>query len=203
MPRKAQGERCMRSLSLSAQQALRGQSDCGASTDHWCSSTWPIIMCAHWYNSDINLPWTRPYLCQVKQSKPCIRCPANSHTHAKTHARRFFSRDAGVHLAGKPVMICACHFSHQRAVLGVLQRSHFTRGANISAHFRLHPSTDRLSALGEKAALTLDFEIPLSIWSQGKSAWVICIEHKWYVRFEAICGFLFAVIPLMLFSVGL
>lgn len=94
----------------------------------------------------------------------------NSHTHAKTHARVFFSRDAGVHLAGKPVMIRACHFSHQCAVLGVLQSSHFARGANVSAHFRLHPSTDRLPALGEKAALNLDVEIPLSIWSQGKSA---------------------------------
>lgn len=156
MPRKAQGESCIRSLSLSAQQALRGLSDCGASTNPSCSSTCPIIMCAHWYNSDINLLWTRPYLCQVKQSKPCIRCPVNSHTHAKTHARRFFSRDAGVHLAGKPVMIFACHFSHQRAVLGVLQSSHFARGANISAHFRLHLSSDRLLDLREKAALDLD-----------------------------------------------
>lgn len=156
MPRKAQGESCIRSLSLSAQQALWRLRDCAARTDHLCSSTCPIIMCAHWYNSDINLPWTRPYLRQVKQSKPCIRCPVNSHTYAKTHARRFFSRDAGVHLAGKPVMICACHFSHQRAVLGVLQSSHFAGGANISAHFRLHPSSERLLALRIKAALDLD-----------------------------------------------
>lgn len=174
MPRKAQGGRCMRSLSLSAQQALRGQSGCGTSTDHQCSPTHPIIMCAHWYNSDINLPSTRPYLCQVKQSKPCIRCPVNSHTHAKTHSRTFLSRDTGVHLAGNLSWSVHVIFLTNLLCWEFLQTLHsFTRGANISAHFRL--STDRPLALRETAALNLDAEVLLSIWSQGKSAWVICI----------------------------
>lgn len=41
-----------------------------------------ITMCAQWYGN-IN-PWTRPYLCQVKQSKARIRCPVNSHAHVNT-----------------------------------------------------------------------------------------------------------------------